>query len=145
MTGGLESLDMVDMTEVFSIRAVVMKSVPRFLAGAFRSALKAGLQEICKDRATNTVVVIPRLLLWRPPRGGLVPRGRLQEQLRQISAGNWVSMLERTLEAALQGKEAQCRRCRTQKDTLERRVVRAMVRVVQRHTCIGGRGGHSKY
>ena len=35
-------------------------------------------------------------------------------------------MLERSLEAVLQGKEAQCRRCRTQKDTLERRVVRAM-------------------
>ena len=57
-----------------------------------------------------------RLLFWRHPRGGLVPRGRLQEQLRQFSAGNWVSMLERSLEAAVQG----------QKDTLERRVVRAM-------------------
>ena len=107
-----------------------MKSVPRFLAGAFRGALKAGLQEICKGRAANNVwklfLLIPRLLLWRPPRGRLVPRGRLQERLRQFSAGNGVSMLERSLEAAVQGKEAQCRRRRTQKDTLERRVVRAM-------------------
>ena len=80
MRRGLESLDMVDIAEVFSVRAVVMKSVPRFLAGAFRGALKAGLQEICKGRAANNVVVeergwklfllIPRLLLWRPPRGG---------------------------------------------------------------------------
>ena len=123
MRRGSESLDMVDITEVFSVRAVVMKSVPRFLAGAFRGALKAGLQEICKGRAANNVVVeergwkflllILQLLLWRLPRGGLVPRGRL-------------SMLERALEAAMQGKEAQCRRRRTQKDTLERRVVRAM-------------------
>ena len=48
MRRGLESLDMVDIVEVFSVRAVVMKSVPRFLTGAFRGALKAGFQEICK-------------------------------------------------------------------------------------------------
>ena len=43
MKRGLESLDVVDIAEVFSVRAVVMKSVPRFPAGAFRGALKVGL------------------------------------------------------------------------------------------------------
>ena len=40
MRRGLESLDMVDIAEVFSIRAMVMKSVPRFLAGAFRGCVE---------------------------------------------------------------------------------------------------------
>ena len=96
---------MVDITEVFSVRAVVMKSVPRFLAGVFRGALKAGLQEICKGRAANNVVaeergwklflLIPRLLLWRPPRC-------LEVAFK--NDGGSSAMLERSLEAAMQGK-----------------------------------------
>ena len=35
MTTGFESLDMVDLERVFKVRALVMKSVPGFMKGAF--------------------------------------------------------------------------------------------------------------
>ena len=38
-------LDEVDLVEVFKVRASVMKSVPKFLAGAFRIALRTALEE----------------------------------------------------------------------------------------------------
>ena len=38
-------LDQVDLVEVFKPRASVMKSVPKFLCGAFRIALRTALQE----------------------------------------------------------------------------------------------------
>ena len=46
MTTGFASLDMVDLEQVFEIRALVMKSVPTFMKGAFRGALKVSLEEI---------------------------------------------------------------------------------------------------
>ena len=160
MRRGLESLDMVDIAEVFSVRAVVMKSVPRFLAGAFRGALKAGLQEICKGRAANNVVVeergwklfllIPRLLLWRPPRGGLVPRRspprtieavqrrELGLHVGEVSGGGFArdgSPMQETSDIEGHIGEKGCQGHGTC----------TVGRVVQRQTCIGGRGGRSRH
>ena len=55
-----------------------------------------------------------------------MPRARLEERLQEFRAGEWVSLLERSLEAANHGNTAQSRRRRRQKDFLERRVDRAM-------------------
>ena len=41
-------LDEVDLVEVFKPRASVMKSVPKFLSGAFRIALRPALEEACR-------------------------------------------------------------------------------------------------
>ena len=41
---GLASLDTVDMCHLFSMRAMVMKSPPKFLRGAYRSALRIALR-----------------------------------------------------------------------------------------------------
>ena len=38
---GLESLDAVDLLEVWKVRPTLMQSVPRFLRGAYRAALQA--------------------------------------------------------------------------------------------------------
>ena len=44
---GFAGLDMVDLEHVFfEFRALVMKSVPKFMRGAFRGALKISLEEI---------------------------------------------------------------------------------------------------
>ena len=48
MATGFESLDMVDLERVFEVRALVMKSVPGFIKGAFRGAMKISLEEIKK-------------------------------------------------------------------------------------------------
>ena len=42
---GMASLDMVDMREVFQRRAVVMRTVPVFLKGAFKAAFGVTLEE----------------------------------------------------------------------------------------------------
>ena len=38
--------DIVDLVNVFEVRPIVMKTVPFFLKGIFRTALKASLQQI---------------------------------------------------------------------------------------------------
>ena len=41
----LESLDLVDTTRMFALRGAVMKTVPKFLFGPFRNALKFAMEE----------------------------------------------------------------------------------------------------
>ena len=77
MATGFESLDMVDLERVFEVRALVMKSVPGFM-GAFRGAMKIGLEEIKKGQLASNVetttrgwklfVLLPRMLLQTTPR-----------------------------------------------------------------------------
>ena len=69
MRVGLESLDEVNLESVFEMRGSVMKTVLKFMRGVFRGAIKTSLQAILRERERN---LIPRLLLTRPPRGGLV-------------------------------------------------------------------------
>ena len=57
---GLQSLDMVDLEEVFSVRVLVMRSVPKLLRGAYRGTVKVSLEEICKGRAANNLEVETR-------------------------------------------------------------------------------------
>ena len=100
MATGFESLDMVDLEKVFEERAFVMKSVPGFMKGAFQGALKISLEEIRKGQVARNAetstrgwklfVLLPRMLLCRPPRGGLIPRKRLEERLAAFNAGDWV-------------------------------------------------------
>ena len=61
-----------------------MKSPPKFLHGAYRSALRIALREICEGAAQHDetrqtrgwklLVLLPRMVLFRPPRGGLIPQ-----------------------------------------------------------------------
>ena len=45
---GLESLDVVNLESVFEIRGMIMKSVPKFMRGVFRGAIKTSLQAILR-------------------------------------------------------------------------------------------------
>ena len=77
---GLQSMDRVDIRHVFHRRPLVMKSVPRFMQGAFRGGLRALMEEISaarlardvlrQNRAWKAFLLLPRLLLHKPPRGG---------------------------------------------------------------------------
>ena len=49
----LRSLDDLDLSEIFQRRAVVMKTVPHFLRGPFRNAMKVVLEEIMTSRDRN--------------------------------------------------------------------------------------------
>ena len=75
------SLDEVDLKEVFSRRATVMRSVPMVIRGAYRNAMRVALEEVARGiqehsdlrttRGWKLFLLLPRLLLWRPVRGGI--------------------------------------------------------------------------
>ena len=133
---GLESLDEVNLESVFEIRGIVMKTVPKFVRGVFGGAIKTSLQAILRGRERKDVeletrdwkllMLMPRLLLARPPRGGFVPQGRLKERVARFSAGEWVPLLEMSLECSMQGNVASRRRRRRATDDLQCRVGRAL-------------------
>ena len=101
-----ESLDVVNLESVFEIRGLVMKYVPKFMRGVFRGAIKTSLQAILRGRERNDIEVetrgwkllmlIPRLLLTGPPRGGLVPQERLKERVARFNAGECKAMLQKS-------------------------------------------------
>ena len=100
----LVSLDTVDMCHMFSVRAVVMKSPPKFLRGAYRAALRIALREICEGasmgdeakqiRGWKLLLLLPRMELFRPPRGGLIPRQRLFDRFTLFNRGDWIQLLK---------------------------------------------------
>ena len=137
MATGFESLDMVDLERVFEVRALVMESVPGFMKGAFRGAMKISLEEIKKGQLASNVetttrgwklfMLLPRMLLCRPPRGGLIPRKRLEERLAAFNVGDWVNLIEFSLECGMQGAVAQSRkRRRGRQNDVENRAARAL-------------------
>ena len=75
------SLDFVNLMEVFTKRARVLKSPPAFWKGAFRSCMRLALQEAERGRAEHNEVrsvrawklflLHPRLVLHRSCRGGI--------------------------------------------------------------------------
>ena len=68
-----------------------------------RGALKLSLQEIQRGSVANNSIVEARgwLRFSHSPRGGLIPRGRLQERL----AGDWESLSLSSLEVPMQGSQ----------------------------------------
>ena len=99
----LVTLDEVDPAVVFRQRAAVMKSVPHFLRGPFRNALKLALEEAswgnCRDdevrqeRSWKLFMLLPRMLLHRPPGGGVIPRSKLVALFEAFTRGEWIQLL----------------------------------------------------
>ena len=83
----LRGLDEVNLQDEFSLRGCVMKNIPRFLRGLFRCALRLALREITVSqgdqvrsaRGWKLFMLLPRLLLFRPPRGGNISKQKLIE------------------------------------------------------------------
>ena len=62
-------------------------------------------------------LLIPRLLLFRPGRGGLVPKRKLEERADRFAAGQWLSLLAESNKVASNGSTgATCRRRRNPSD-----------------------------
>ena len=87
---------------VFEAKAMVMRSIPKFMRGVFQGAMKVGFHVITKERAANNFQVESRgwkLLCFSPDcfsklsRGGLIPKGRLKERVTKFCAGEWILLL----------------------------------------------------
>ena len=99
-----------------------MKSVPKFMQGPFRGVLKAIMEEVNaarlardvlrQSRAWKAFLWLPRLLLHKPPRGGLIQKKRLEERLELFARGNWLSLLRASEQCAEAGSRIAARRGR---------------------------------
>ena len=46
------------------------------------------------------LLLVPRMSLVRPARGGLVPKDKLQERFARFPAGQWASLIDGSIAAA---------------------------------------------
>ena len=108
-----------------------MKSVPHFVKGPFRNALKLALEEastqdeVRQVRGWKLLMLLPRMVLHRGPRGGLVPKSKLVERLELFSQGEWQSLLEASAECDQQAAVSRRRSRHRTRDNDERRAARA--------------------
>ena len=134
---GMASLDEFDLPELFKHRARVMRTVPLFLKGAFRGALRVAFEEAQCARDTNDdarnsrawklFMLLPRMLLSRPPRGGQVPKRQLEERFSMFSAGQWAELVRNSLATSATGSQAAIRRRRRRNhDDVRKRADRAL-------------------
>ena len=69
------ALDAVDWSVVFSKRAAVMKTIPNFLRGSYRDAMRVAVeealqpQEARRTRGWKLFLLLTKVLLHWPPRG----------------------------------------------------------------------------
>ena len=125
----------VDLEAVFSQRPSLMKSVPGFMRGAYRSAMRVALTKIDQGRSDGDssrssrgwklFLLLPRLLLHKPPRGGQVPKKQLQRRFESFTDGDWAHLLATSIDCASRAAQASSRRSRRRdQDNLEARAAR---------------------
>ena len=127
-------LDDVNLSTVFDKRACLMYRVPRFLRGPFRRALHVGLEEIsegCRvsdtrrqERGWKLFLLLPRMLLHRPPRGGMISRAQLISRFEMFIKGEWTALIRAGEACATQAGDAR-RRKRRREGGLAQRLSRA--------------------
>ena len=128
----LRSLDDLNLVEELNRRPSVMKSPPAFLRGAFRSALKLAIQEavqggdigdlVIQERGWKLLMMLPRMLLFKPPRGGSIGKEKLAERFAKCNNGHWIDLISSSRQCD-QEFASVCRRARrrNQEGDLERR------------------------
>ena len=126
----------MDLESLFQQRPCLMKSVPGFMKGSYRVAMRVALNEIDEGRSLTSVMrisrgwglflILPRLLLHRPRRGGKILKVQLQRRVEAFSCGEWASLLAQGQESASRGDQIFSRRRRRHaRDDLETRAARA--------------------
>ena len=127
----LIALDAWSLQELVSKRAAVMKNVPRVVKGPFRNALQFALEEAtaterCRqERGWTLFLLLPRMLLHRPPRGGLISKEKLGACFQLFAQGQWAELLAASATCDEQAAMGRRRRRRVNGDDLERRAKRA--------------------
>ena len=136
MRAGLPLLDGEDLSQMFSHRAAVMKAVPKFLWGSFRIALKLAFVEVAAGSAANDrlrqergwklFLILPRMLLHRPLRGGLLGKEKLLARVEKFAAGQWTDLLSVSDFCSEQAAVVSRRLGRRQEFGFDKRVSRAL-------------------
>ena len=128
---GFESLDGVSLVQEFDERACLMKTVPRFLKGPYRIALRTALEETNvedlgrQELGWKLFLLLPRLLLHQGPRGGTIAKQKLLGRFEKFNSGAWLDLLEESRKVTHEAAQVRRRRNRRTEDDLTRRVSRA--------------------
>ena len=88
-------------------------------------------------RGWKVFFLVPRLLLFRPKRGGSVPRKQLEDRVAFFQHGEWDVLLEQSLNSSMDGATGRVRR-RRNGDSVEKRA-RWALHVVQLGELSAGR------
>ena len=131
------SLDVVDLKELFSNRGAVMRSVPSFLRGAFRTTMRVVLTELVKEideqsnvrmtRGWKLFLLLPRLLLHKPVRGGFVPKKILEARFHMFQMGQWHELLDASISNTARIHQRSVRRRRWEQGAgIEKKANRAL-------------------
>ena len=118
MRDAFASLDHVDLQVKFRSRCCIMGSPLTFLRGSCRSTMRlalsecqhAGMDEDRQCRAWKLFLFLPRMLLFRNARGGLLAKGQLQERFHQFSQGRWIELLSASRDSSSRAAQFQSRR-----------------------------------
>ena len=91
------SMSSVDLKECFTFRDCLLRTVPQIMKGAFRLAIRTALEQILvghrsgsEERMTRgwkVFMFFPRMMLFRPRRGGTISRQKLEERVRFLQEG----------------------------------------------------------
>ena len=111
-------------------RANLMRSPPKFLEGAYVSAVRLAMEEVREGRRTNNDVrrirgwklffMIPRMLV-KPLKRSLMPKSKLRERFAQFAQGSWIALISASREVSEAVAVAKSGRSRNFADTVERR------------------------
>ena len=105
-----------------------------FPKGPFRNALRLALEEavseelIRQERGWKLMLLLPRMLLHRPPRGGLIAKDKLHERFPSFARGEWLALLEASGRCDEEAAIARRRR-RHQGDDVQKTAARAELKV----------------
>ena len=95
-------LDEVDLATEFATPVPTLQSAPRFVAAGVRAAFSFALRAVAtpapaagatRERAWKLFLLVPRLLLCRPPASGSVGKAALLRRVTDFQAGRWSQLL----------------------------------------------------
>ena len=99
-----------------------MKSVPKFMQGVYRCAMRHALDALIVGESQSDVLaqtrvwklffLIPRMFLFRPSRGGQVSKKVLMARVDLFNSGRWDELVEMSVTSSLDAARAQARRRR---------------------------------
>ena len=115
----LVAMDSVDLEDEFLTRASVIQCVPAFLRCLYRASMieankaREASDTVAFSRAWKLFLILPRLLLHRPPRSGNIPKCKLLQRFSDFAAGRWSYLMEESRDFAVMSRR---RRRRPQGD-----------------------------
>ena len=131
LRAALVSLDALDFPAKFEQRAAVMESIPKFLKGLFRNALKLALEEASSVdrvrcvRGWKLLMMLPRMLLHGRPGGRVVSKVKLVERVQMFVRGPWDQLIRASEHCDERAAVSRRRRTRRVGNDIEVRAARA--------------------